>query len=219
MKTGFIYLIFNCYNDKVYIGSTTKDVSIRLRTHCDGSKYLRSDTKKLRNSKLYSDMRRLSSGGFHIIELEIVQYNEIIELRKIEDKYILQYNSIDNGYNMKRAITCEIRKKELGKISDARYRKTDKYKQWLKNHQQKPKTKLREREYRENNPEACKDRIKASRKKNVDSKKYYCEVCDYPARDKSSLTSHLKGILHHKRASGLIKPESILRRKYKRKYR
>lgn len=85
---GYIYMIYNTINDKVYIGQTVHDVEIRMKQHIYLSRY--------GNSKLYKAMRDLGADNFRITTLVIcdnanLTINEALEIER--------YNSICNGYN------------------------------------------------------------------------------------------------------------------------
>jgi len=90
---GKIYVIKNKLNNKVYVGQTIQDVEKRFKQHLKlsiGNK----------NQIIYKAISSIGKENFYYETLEenIVSYEE---LNKLEEKYILLYNSITpNGYNL-----------------------------------------------------------------------------------------------------------------------
>lgn len=87
---GIIYIITNKVNSKVYIGQTRKSLSERMRHHF--SKY--ETCTKLRKA-----IEQYGKDNFIYNVLELVPYSE---LNDREAFYIERYNSIENGYNIKK---------------------------------------------------------------------------------------------------------------------
>lgn len=87
---GYIYIIKNDFNDKVYIGKTIKSVETRWKCHLS-----RSHNKSIKN-KLYSAMRTLGEEHFYIETLGEFDNNDL-DAKEVE--YIRLYNSFHNGYN------------------------------------------------------------------------------------------------------------------------
>lgn len=87
---GIIYIITNKVNSKVYIGQTRKSLSERMRHHF--SKY-ETCVKLKKAIELYGKENFL----FNVLEL--VPYQD---LNRRESYYIDKYNSIENGYNIKK---------------------------------------------------------------------------------------------------------------------
>ena len=85
---GYIYIIKNTVNDKVYIGQTINTIEKRYRGHKVSS--CRS------NSKLYKNMRSIGLDKFYIEE--ICKCDNSM-LNKLEIEYISKYDSYKNGYN------------------------------------------------------------------------------------------------------------------------
>ena len=85
---GYIYIIKNTVNDKVYVGQTVNSVKSRFSRHklaaCKGT------------SKLYINMRSIGIDKFYIEEICKCSNRE---LNKLEIEYIAKYNSYHNGYN------------------------------------------------------------------------------------------------------------------------
>lgn len=87
---GIIYIITNKVNSRVYIGQTRKSLSERMRHHF--SKYETC-------TKLKEAIEQYGKDNFLYNVLELVPYSELNEK---ETFYIKQYNSIKNGYNIKK---------------------------------------------------------------------------------------------------------------------
>lgn len=90
---GIIYIIVNKVNGKVYIGQTRKSLSERMRHHF-------SEWETC--TKLKEAIRLFGKENFIYNVLEMVHYSK---LNEVEVKYIKQYNSIENGYNVKNGNT------------------------------------------------------------------------------------------------------------------
>lgn len=87
---GIIYIITNKVNSKVYIGQTRKELSERMRHHF--SKYETC-------TKLKKAIEQYGKDNFIYNVLELVPYSK---LNDREAFYIKRYNSIENGYNIKK---------------------------------------------------------------------------------------------------------------------
>ena len=87
---GIIYIITNKVNSKVYIGQTRKALSERMRHHF--SKYETC-------TKLKKAIEQYGKDNFIYNVLELVSYSK---LNDREAFYIERYNSIENGYNIKK---------------------------------------------------------------------------------------------------------------------
>jgi hypothetical protein len=94
MNIGYIYIIKNNINSKVYIGSTKNNIQIRWYQHRN---YLKTNYR----NKLYTAFLELSIENFYIELLEKIEYTTISELRKSENNYINLFDSIKTGYNSK----------------------------------------------------------------------------------------------------------------------
>lgn len=86
-----IYKITNKLNGKVYIGQTTKTLDIRRNGHIQAA-------KDGVNHHLYNAMNKYGIDNFEFEE--ICKANSKSELNYLEAKYILEYDSVRNGYNM-----------------------------------------------------------------------------------------------------------------------
>ena len=87
------------YKGRYYIGSA-KDLVKRKQEHQNGTKSGDTKFKKAINSYGFSN--------FKYKVLESINYSNIRELWELEDKYIQQFNSIDNGFNHRRNTQFEI---------------------------------------------------------------------------------------------------------------
>ncbi len=86
-----IYKITNKINGKVYIGQTTRTLEVRKQGHL-------ADAKKGLKRHLYNAMNKYGVENFEFEE--ICTAESIEELNQLETKYILEYDSVNNGYNM-----------------------------------------------------------------------------------------------------------------------
>lgn len=97
---GFIYKVTNKQNGKVYIGQTSRTIEERWREHTTNATH---DNNLEYKNKFHRAIRKYGSGGFIVEEQEkIIARNEDDLHRKLNDaetKWILHYNSKDNGYN------------------------------------------------------------------------------------------------------------------------
>ena len=89
---GFIYMIQNKINNKIYIGKTIRSISERWREH-----QYRAENNY--NGYLYNAIRKYGIENFTVLEIEKCE-DEIIDER--ERFYISFYDSLNNqkGYNL-----------------------------------------------------------------------------------------------------------------------
>ena len=78
---GTIYIIKNNVNNLLYVGSTFRELDVRMKQHM-------RDMYKYTNFKLYKAMHQFKPNNFYIDILEEVEYENITDLRKQEGKYI-----------------------------------------------------------------------------------------------------------------------------------
>lgn len=83
-----VYKITNTINNKVYIGQTKKSIKRRFSEHC----------RQTVCKKLSRAIKKYGKDNFIIEILEENNNQEVID--KLEEKYIKEYNSILNGYNI-----------------------------------------------------------------------------------------------------------------------
>lgn len=86
-----IYKITNKVNGKVYIGQTTKTLEHRKEGHLQAA-------RNGLNRHLYNAIRKYGEDNF-VFE-KICTASSRSELNYLEAKYILEYDSVRNGYNM-----------------------------------------------------------------------------------------------------------------------
>lgn len=87
---GYIYIIKNTINDKVYIGQTTNTVEYRFHQHLDNVE------RSYKQGHLYNAMRKYGKNNFFIEVIEQVHDKDLNEREKYWIKY---YDSFNNGYN------------------------------------------------------------------------------------------------------------------------
>ena len=86
-----IYIIRNVVDDKVYVGSTCKDIENRLKKHVSNHK-----TADKMHYKLYTHMRDIGKDNFYI---ELLDECDVCDRYVVEDVYILEYE--DRCLNMR----------------------------------------------------------------------------------------------------------------------
>ena len=87
---GFIYIIKNKINDKVYVGQTTKTVEERFKQH-------KKLSKSSSNQLIHKAIKRYGKENFYIETLECCE-NILLDEREII--FIKLYNSFKDGYNL-----------------------------------------------------------------------------------------------------------------------
>lgn len=85
-----VYKVENKKSKKVYIGQTKYDLSRRIEEHIKSSKNPKS--------KFHKALKSYGVENFDWVVLDTAKSKD--ELNKKEIKYIQEYNSIENGYNM-----------------------------------------------------------------------------------------------------------------------
>lgn len=87
---GFIYIIKNKINDKVYVGQTTKTVEERFKQH-------KKLSKSSSNQLIHKAIKKYGKENFYIETLECCE-NILLDEREII--FIKLYNSFKDGYNL-----------------------------------------------------------------------------------------------------------------------
>lgn len=88
---GYIYIIKNTINDKVYVGKTLDNIVKRFQEH------KRDSINRMREERpLYKAMNKYGVDNFYV---ELLEKCEIELLSQKEQEYIALYNSYENGYN------------------------------------------------------------------------------------------------------------------------
>lgn len=90
---GYIYKITNDFDEKVYIGQTTRTVELRFRDHLKQS--AAEDRKSLH---LYTAMNKYGKEHFKVDTIDTADNQT--ELNEKERYWIKHYDSIENGYNI-----------------------------------------------------------------------------------------------------------------------
>lgn len=97
---GFIYKVTNKENGKVYIGQTTRTIEERWSEH---TRNAFQDNNLEYKNKFHRAIRKYGLGGFIVDQQECISADTFEELQhKLNDaetKWILKYNSKDEGYN------------------------------------------------------------------------------------------------------------------------
>lgn len=106
---GLVYIITCSKTNKVYIGQTTDPLRVRWNSHKSSARYNKRyldgekdapHSKRGMCSKLY---RAMNKHGIENFEIEVIE--DGIEDRKklddIEKYYIADFDSVENGYNLK----------------------------------------------------------------------------------------------------------------------
>lgn len=92
-QIGKVYKIKNSINGKVYVGQTIQSLKRRFSQHkCNA-------LTKNRKSPLYSAIQKYGIRNFKITLLE--DDIDPKDINDVEAKYILEYNSVEDGYNLK----------------------------------------------------------------------------------------------------------------------
>ena len=134
---GKIYKIINNINEKIYIGSTTQQLSKRFYCH-------KSDAKNeyKQNSPIYKAMNELGHEKFQIVLIELYSCSSKEELFARETYYIKEHNTIKNGYNLLYSKRSQKEYYEDNKEKIIEYKK-----KWNEEH--KDILKLKKKNYRE----------------------------------------------------------------------
>ena len=90
MKIGYIYIIKNNINNKVYIGQTRMSVEARFKKHLS-----LQDSNK--NMLIYKAIKKYGKSNFYV---EIIEETLVDNLNDLEEFYIKKYDSFNNGYNL-----------------------------------------------------------------------------------------------------------------------
>lgn len=107
-----IYIIKSSATPKVYIGQTWYTIKTRMSTH---KRNARNGTAK--NWKLYNSMRKYGIDSFIMESIETCTSQEKAD--ELEDFYILRYDSINKGLNLRRGGAAGIFSEEARKKMSA----------------------------------------------------------------------------------------------------
>ncbi len=106
---GLIYMILCAVTNKVYIGQTTDPLRVRWNTHKSAARYNKEylagnkeapHSKRGMCSKLYRAMNKHGIENFQISVLED-DIDEKDLLNETERQFIEEFDSVNNGYNLK----------------------------------------------------------------------------------------------------------------------
>lgn len=129
LYTGYVYMIYNNVNDKVYIGETLQKITTRFKQHIQ----MAFNENRHYDGHLFRAIRKYGKENFFIKEIDKVIGNNRTkvkeELQQLEIQYVSMYDSCRNGYNCDfgggkgaKITSEETRKKQsLIKSSDPKY--------------------------------------------------------------------------------------------------
>lgn len=96
---GTIYKIVNDVNDKLYVGMTNQQLSVRWKAHLRSLEDYRAG-KYNHQTKLYKAMDKYGSDKFHIEPIQLYETNDRNELGEYEKFWISELDTVENGYNI-----------------------------------------------------------------------------------------------------------------------
>lgn len=129
LYTGYVYMVYNDVNDKVYIGETLQKITTRFKQHIQKA----FDENRKYDGHLFRAIRKYGKEHFFVKEIDKVtglDRNKVKEeIQRLEVFYISKYDSCKNGYNcdfgggkgMKLASEETKLKQSLTKKSDPKY--------------------------------------------------------------------------------------------------
>lgn len=129
LYTGYVYMIYNDVNDKVYIGETLQKITTRFKQHIQKA----FDENRKYDGHLFRAIRKYGKEHFFVKEIDKVtglDRNKVKEeIQRLEVFYISKQDSCKNGYNcdfgggkgMKLASEETKLKQSLTKKSDPKY--------------------------------------------------------------------------------------------------
>lgn len=100
LYTGYVYMIYNDVNDKVYIGETLQKITTRFKQHIQKA----FDENRKYDGHLFRAIRKYGKEHFFVKEIDKVtglDRNKVKEeIQRLEVFYISKYDSQNNGYNL-----------------------------------------------------------------------------------------------------------------------
>lgn len=91
----YVYTIRNILNNKIYVGKTSGDYTMRWMSH------YKTGISKNKNTKKYNIHKAIEKYGIENFEFKIIKsFKKEEEAYQFEIKSIISYNSIKNGYNI-----------------------------------------------------------------------------------------------------------------------
>ena len=97
---GYVYLIYNNFDDNVYVGETIQTIEKRFKQHI-----YESTNSKIRayNFKLSKAIRKYGYSNFFVKEIDKVSGEDRKkvkeQIQELEKFYVKKYDSFKNGYN------------------------------------------------------------------------------------------------------------------------
>lgn len=187
-QRGKIYKLCSKQTDKVYIGSTTRKLKIRLQEHKSKFKIWKREKKGY-----HSSFEILKYGDFYIELIEDFPYETKIELLQKEASYIRQLNCVNREVpgrhysQWKKEHKSHIKQRSKLYYERTRERDRNKRKVWGKLYRERNRDKIKARKklYREQNRDKIKARVKQP---------YAC-VCGVTCRQDSKY-KHFKSKKH-----------------------
>ena len=162
--------------NEIYIGSTSIPLKKRYMVHMYNAKnFIRRGYSG--NNRLYARMNEIGLGNWRISPL-VSRMCDMKTIREVEKNWI------------------RILKTGLNTISPIREEET--LEEYMAAYYGKNKEKILQQRavYRENNRDLVRQCVLNSQMKNIESKKYYCDVCGLACRDNYALEKHLDTLKH-----------------------
>ena len=92
---GYIYMVTNDINNKIYIGQTISSINQRWKEHKNKAFYGKINPRV--DNHFYKAIRKYGIEHFHIKEIEYIENHALLSER--EQFWIKYYNSYEDGYN------------------------------------------------------------------------------------------------------------------------
>ena len=160
----------------IYVGSTSQPLEQRFYEHMYNAKnFMKRGFRE--NNRLYARMNDIGLGDWEVLPL-LSRTCDIETICEVERKWI-RILGADLNSNL------PVREEETRKEYEVAY--YEKNKETLSQKQAA---------YRENNRDLVRQRALNSQMKNIENKKYYCDVCNIACRDNYALKKHLDSYKH-----------------------
>lgn len=174
-------LVCSCC-EKFYVGSTKQRLSQRLHGH-------RFDCANPRNqSKLYTHMRTVGIENFRILQIVAVEVKDRDELRAIEDRYIREMKSIEEGLNEINAILSVEKLRIRDKRRKDRNKAIGKYKCDVCDYKGRSNVEIQRH--------LKTDLHHQNAGTEIGLKEFVCNLCSYSSNRKHHYQNHLKSQKH-----------------------
>ena len=177
MKIGYIYKICNKNSDKIYIGSTVKEIEERLIQHKHCYK------RYLNNKYSYNTSFEIINDQTCFVELLAeVYFDDKHELHKKEKIFIQMYSDICVNKNIPTRTIKEYCQDNKEKLKEYREDNKDKTKEYFKEYWQENKEKINEqkKKYYQQNKDKINEKKKHYQQQNKEkiNEKIYCNICN-----------------------------------------